>query len=87
MAVSEADDDGGVEPGEVALKATPLILCALGLAVCYRSNVWNIGAEGQMLLGAVAPSFNMLSIDTDTTQRMLAPSWTFLPTVWAIPIS
>lgn len=39
---------------EVALKATPLILCALGLAICYRSNVWNIGAEGQLLLGAVA---------------------------------
>lgn len=40
--------------GEVLLKATPLILCALGLAVCYRSNVWNIGAEGQLLLGAIA---------------------------------
>ncbi|MEO7244708.1 MAG: ABC transporter permease [Rubrivivax sp.] len=40
--------------GEVALKATPLILCALGLAVCYRSNIWNIGAEGQLLLGAIA---------------------------------
>lgn len=39
---------------EVLLKATPLILCALGLAVCYRSNVWNIGAEGQFLLGAIA---------------------------------
>ncbi|MCI1193432.1 ABC transporter permease [Calidifontimicrobium sp. SYSU G02091] len=39
---------------EVALKATPLVLCALGLAVCFRSNVWNIGAEGQFLLGAIA---------------------------------
>jgi simple sugar transport system permease protein len=39
---------------EVALKATPLILIALGLAVCYRANVWNIGAEGQFLLGAIA---------------------------------
>jgi simple sugar transport system permease protein len=39
---------------EVLLKATPLIVIALGLAVCYRSNVWNIGAEGQYLLGAVA---------------------------------
>jgi simple sugar transport system permease protein len=38
---------------EVALKATPLVLCALGLAVCFRSNVWNIGAEGQFLLGAI----------------------------------
>ena len=38
---------------EVALKATPLILCALGLAVCFRANVWNIGAEGQFLLGAI----------------------------------
>ena len=39
---------------EVLLKATPLITIALGLAVCYRSNVWNIGAEGQVLLGALA---------------------------------
>jgi len=39
---------------EVLLKATPLILCALGLSVCYRSNVWNIGAEGQFVLGAIA---------------------------------
>ena len=38
---------------EVLLKATPLIVIALGLAVCYRSNVWNIGAEGQFLLGCV----------------------------------
>ena len=38
---------------ELAMKATPLILIALGLAVCYRSNVWNIGAEGQYILGAL----------------------------------
>ena len=31
---------------ELAMKATPLLLIALGLAVCFRSNVWNIGAEG-----------------------------------------
>jgi simple sugar transport system permease protein len=39
---------------EVLLKATPLITIALGLALCYRANVWNIGAEGQYLLGALA---------------------------------
>ncbi|HTU60406.1 MAG TPA: ABC transporter permease [Polyangiales bacterium] len=38
---------------ELALKATPLLLIALGLAVCFRSNVWNIGAEGQFIVGAI----------------------------------
>ena len=38
---------------ELSVKATPLILIALGLAVCYRSNVWNIGAEGQYVIGAL----------------------------------
>ena len=38
---------------ELSVKATPLILIALGLAVCYRSNVWNIGAEGQFVVGAL----------------------------------
>ena len=36
---------------ELAVKATPLLLIALGLAVCFRSNVWNIGAEGQFIVG------------------------------------
>ena len=38
---------------ELSIKATPLILIALGLAVCFRSNVWNIGAEGQFVVGAL----------------------------------
>jgi ABC-type uncharacterized transport system permease subunit len=40
--------------GEIAIKATPLLLIALGLSVCFRSNVWNIGAEGQFVVGAIA---------------------------------
>lgn len=39
---------------EVAVKATPLVLIAVGLALCYQANVWNIGAEGQFLAGAMA---------------------------------
>jgi ABC-type uncharacterized transport system permease subunit len=39
---------------EIGVKATPLVLIALGLSVCFRSNVWNIGAEGQFVLGAIA---------------------------------
>jgi simple sugar transport system permease protein len=38
---------------ELMLKATPLMLCALGLAVGFQANVWNIGAEGQFIFGAI----------------------------------
>ena len=38
---------------ELSVKATPLILIGLGLAVCFRANIWNIGAEGQFIMGAV----------------------------------
>ena len=38
---------------ELLLKASPLMLCATGLAAGYRANVWNIGAEGQLTLGAI----------------------------------
>jgi len=38
---------------ELSIKAVPLALIALGLAVCFRANIWNIGAEGQFVLGAL----------------------------------
>ncbi|MBK8738739.1 MAG: ABC transporter permease [Betaproteobacteria bacterium] len=41
---------------ELLLKATPLMLISGGLAVGFRANVWNIGAEGQFIMGAVAAS-------------------------------
>lgn len=40
--------------GELLLKATPLILCGVGLAIGFRSNVHNIGADGQLTMGAIA---------------------------------
>jgi len=52
--------------GELVVKATPLLLIALGLAVCFRSNVWNIGAEGQYIIGAVCASGVALLADKDT---------------------
>src|SRR4029079_3176691 len=42
---------------EIAVKATPLVLIAIGLSLCYLANVWNIGAEGQLLIGAVTGSW------------------------------
>jgi simple sugar transport system permease protein len=41
---------------DLVVKMTPLILIAVGLALCYLSNVWNIGAEGQLAAGAIAGS-------------------------------
>ncbi|UOG92927.1 MAG: ABC transporter permease [Candidatus Thiothrix sulfatifontis] len=40
--------------GELLIKASPLALIALGLSVGFRANVWNIGAEGQLTIGAIA---------------------------------
>ncbi|GGH48520.1 ABC transporter permease [Comamonas phosphati] len=56
----------GYALGELAVKATPLLLIALGLAVCFRSNVWNIGAEGQFVIGAVAAGGMALLADKNT---------------------
>ena len=41
---------------ELAIKAAPLILIAVGLSVAYASNNWNIGAEGQFIAGALMGS-------------------------------
>jgi general nucleoside transport system permease protein len=38
---------------ELAIKAAPLILIAVGLSVCFLSSNWNIGAEGQFIMGAI----------------------------------
>ncbi len=39
---------------DLGVKAAPLILIAIGLAVGFRANVWNIGAEGQYIVGGLA---------------------------------
>jgi simple sugar transport system permease protein len=52
--------------GELMVKATPLLIIALGLAVCFRSNVWNIGAEGQFVIGAVVAGGVALLADKNT---------------------
>ncbi len=44
---------GAYALSELSIKATPLILIALGLSVCFRANLWNIGAEGQFIMGAI----------------------------------
>jgi ABC-type uncharacterized transport system permease subunit len=38
---------------DLGVKAAPLILIGAGLAIGFRANVWNIGAEGQYVMGAL----------------------------------
>ncbi|MDF1480969.1 ABC transporter permease [Extensimonas sp. H3M7-6] len=59
--------------GELLVKATPLLLIALGLAVCFRSNVWNIGAEGQYILGAISAG-GVALLATPETGRWIVPA-------------
>ncbi len=46
---------------EWLLKASPLILIGLGLAVGFRANVWNIGAEGMFICGAISAGWFALA--------------------------
>jgi ABC-type uncharacterized transport system permease subunit len=61
----------GYALGELLVKATPLLLIALGLAVCFRANVWNIGAEGQYVLGAVFAAGVALLADAHSSAWMV----------------
>jgi ABC-type uncharacterized transport system permease subunit len=63
----------GYALGELMVKAIPLLIIALGLAVCFRSNVWNIGAEGQYVLGAIAASGVALLADQSTGKWIVVP--------------
>lgn len=48
---------------EIGVKVAPLLLCAVGLALCFRANVFNIGAEGQLVIGAVTAGAFILQFD------------------------
>ena len=39
---------------EVLVSATPILFTGIAVAIAFRSGYWNIGAEGQLLMGAVA---------------------------------
>ena len=65
--------NSGYAWGELLVKATPLLIIALGLAVCFRSNVWNIGAEGQYILGAIFAGGVALLADADSSRWIVLP--------------
>jgi simple sugar transport system permease protein len=59
---------------EVLVRAVPLILVGLGIAISFRSGIINIGAEGQMLMGILAATATALALPT-------LPKWALLPMV------
>ena len=63
---------------EIAVKATPLVLIAVGLSLCYIANVWNIGAEGQFIVGAVAGSWLAVRTRGTDVGIWLLPTMLFL---------
>ncbi|MFQ5565008.1 MAG: ABC transporter permease [Paracoccaceae bacterium] len=60
-------------PSEVIVKAIPLALIGAGLAVCFRANVWNIGAAGQYTMGAVIGGWVALSAPEGASGIWLVP--------------
>lgn len=77
MAVGKAPLDGlavfFLEPinslrgwSEVGVKVAPLLLVSVGLALCFRANIFNIGAEGQLVVGAIVAGAVILQLDNGT---------------------
>jgi general nucleoside transport system permease protein len=64
---------GSYALSELALKSTPLVLIGLGLAVCFRSNIWNIGAEGQFVLGAIFSGGVAMHVTENTSHLVVIP--------------
>jgi simple sugar transport system permease protein len=58
---------------EVGVRSCPLLLAGLAVAIAFRAGIWNIGAEGQLLIGAVAVAW-------------LGTRITALPGIVAIPL-
>ena len=76
---------------DVFVKACPLIIIGTGLIFCFKANVWNIGAEGQFIIGALlAGSFGLLFPEMDTKFLLMSmlfigflggALWAFIPAI------
>jgi len=60
---------------ELAVKAGPLILIAIGLSFCYRANLWNIGAEGQFVMGGLTGGIIAVVTQGGVGQETLGAWW------------
>ncbi len=60
---------------QLLVKAAPLILIATGLALGFRAGVWNIGAEGQYIVGALCAASVALAVYPGETVAVALPGW------------
>ncbi len=68
---------------EMAVKASPLVMIAIGLAFCYRANLWNIGAEGQFIMGGAMGGWIALLTHGMGTDSPWGTAW-ILPAMLAM---
>lgn len=84
LLIAPISDGYGIS--ELLVKALPILLCALGLAVAYQARIWNIGAEGQLLLGALAGSavaVHLIDWQSRWALVLVLGAGTFAGALWA----
>lgn len=57
--------------GEVVVKAIPLVIAGIAVALAFRMKIWNIGAEGQIYMGALAATAAVRFLSSDNQMVML----------------
>jgi general nucleoside transport system permease protein len=82
---------GWVQIGETVMRATPLVFTGLAVGFGFRANLFNIGAEGQLILGSLgaawlglvlAPLPSLISIPLILIGAMLfGAAWAFIPAI------
>ncbi|MER0236991.1 ABC transporter permease [Fulvimarina sp. MAC8] len=66
---------------DLLVKAAPLAIIATGLAIGFRANVWNIGAEGQYILGGLGGTWVALQT-LDMTGAWILPAMILMGMIW-----
>ena len=76
--------------GEIVTKLIPLLLCGVGLTIAFKANTWNIGAEGQLLIGAILATWVALFLNVPEFTRLPlmfllgfigGTAWAFIPAI------
>lgn len=71
---------------ELAVKTTPLLLCATGLTLCFKAKIWNIGAEGQFVFSALlggAVSLQLMDVEGFWVLPVILLSGIVAGMIWA----